>query len=98
MADGIPSPLDSKPQSDFPSSVATATAESAPAVETPPDDGGDLDQAAIDELLKSASFEDAGGSGGGSGDAGDDAGDFKLPDFQQVMRDAQASSIDLLRD
>ena len=27
-----------------------------------------------------------------------DAADFKLPNFQQVMREAQASSIDLLRD
>ena len=27
-----------------------------------------------------------------------DAGDFKLPNFQQVMQEAQASSIDLLRD
>lgn len=27
-----------------------------------------------------------------------DAADFKLPNFQQVMQDAQASSIDLLRD
>jgi len=31
-------------------------------------------------------------------DSGDGAGDFKLPDFQQVMQDAQVSSIDLLRD
>lgn len=31
-------------------------------------------------------------------DAGEGAGDFKFPDFQQVMQDAQVSSIDLLRD
>ena len=88
-----------------------------------------MDQAAIDELLRQASFEDpaaleaaalaaaaAGGaapsafggapaatpgaSPGGSGAAValPDAADFKLPNFQQVMQDAQVSSIDLLRD
>ena len=31
-------------------------------------------------------------------DAVPDAADFKLPNFQQVMQDAQVSSIDLLRD
>ena len=89
-----------------------------------------MDQAAIDELLRQASFEDpsalqaasapastavapAGASGAPPAPAAaitaDDAAaldaallpetaDFKLPNFQQVMRDAQASSIDLLRD
>ena len=94
-----------------------------------------MDQAAIDELLRQASFEDpsamspaapAGGaapaaapaapapagnapSAAASFDASafaaghdlaalPDAADFKLPNFQQVMQDAQVSSIDLLRD
>ncbi len=60
--------------------------------------GGDsmLDQASIDELLKQASFEAP--IEGGEGAALPDASDFKLPNFQQVIQDAQVSSIELLRD
>ena len=61
-----------------------------------------LDAASIEELLKQARFEDptamdqaAAASEGG---AMPDLDEFKLPNFQQVMRDAQASSIELLRD
>jgi flagellar motor switch protein FliN/FliY len=55
-----------------------------------------LDQVSIEELLKQASFEDPSAmSGGGSAP---NASQFKLPDFQQVMMDAQVSSIELLRD
>lgn len=65
-----------------------------------------LDAAAIEELLKGASFEDpaaladaasslADGAAGTESPGGDE---FKLPNFQQVMQDAQVSSIDLLRD
>ena len=68
-----------------------------------------IDQSSIDELLKQASFEDpsafaAVGAPPGVGlDAPEppplvDTSGFKLPNFQQVMQDAQASSIDLLRD
>src|SRR5437016_9912423 len=53
-----------------------------------------LDPAAIDELLKAASFDDPLATAGGS----TDTAEFRLPDFQQVMQDAQVSSIDLLRD
>ena len=60
--------------------------------------GGELDLAAIDELLKAASFDDPQAVGAGSDDSPHDLGDFKLPDLQQVMQDAQVSSIDLLRD
>jgi len=56
-----------------------------------------LDMTSIDELLKSASFEDA--------SAVQDAGavaqptqEFALPNFNEVLQDAQVSSIDLLRD
>ena len=93
-----------------------------------PADEAMMDQAAIDELLRQASFEDpaalsaAPPAAAGSPtaalaaslapaadapafptDADDaallpDTADFKLPNFQQVMRDAQVSSIDLLRD
>lgn len=61
-----------------------------------------LDQASIDELLKQASFEapasPAGADGGSGGPAVPDPNSFKLPNFQQVIQDAQVSSIDLLRD
>ena len=68
------------------SSPAASTATVAPAGEA-------LDPAAIDELLKAASFDDA-----SSAATGADGAEFRLPDFQQVMQDAQVSSIDLLRD
>jgi flagellar motor switch protein FliN/FliY len=55
-----------------------------------------LDQISIDDLLKQASFEDPAALGGGN--PAPDAADFKLPNFHQVMQDAQVSSIDLLRD
>src|SRR5690606_22588914 len=69
-------------------------------------DGSDLiaDQAAIDELLRQASFEDPTALTGAAGlqaqgDAGAPPGEpFPLPNFSQVMHDAQVSSIDLLRD
>jgi flagellar motor switch protein FliN/FliY len=68
-----------------------------------------IDQASIDELLKQASFEDPSAFADASPASvppavGLDAPsppalpDFKLPNFQQVMQDAQVSSIDLLRD
>jgi flagellar motor switch protein FliN/FliY len=70
--------------------------------------GGDAfsDQAAIDELLKQANFEDpnllaglAEASASGAVDAmPSGAASVDLPNFQQVMADAQVSSIDLLRD
>jgi flagellar motor switch protein FliN/FliY len=69
------------------------------------------DQVDIGELLKQASFDDpsaasalagaasgAGSSGAPSDPAPPDAAPFDLPSFQQVMADAQVSSIDLLRD
>jgi flagellar motor switch protein FliN/FliY len=67
-----------------------------------------LDQSAIEELLKGANFEDAPpaedaspaatAQGAASATAQIDAEPMQLPSFQQVMREAQASSIDLLRD
>src|SRR5438105_948095 len=53
-------------------------------------------QASIDDLLKQANFEDPSALPG-SAQALPTQG-FDLPDFQQVMADAQVSSIDLLRD
>lgn len=58
--------------------------------------GAALDQISIEELLKQASFEDP--TAVGSAVAAPDASELKLPNFQQVMQDAQVSSIELLRD
>src|SRR6185437_4355061 len=65
--------------------------------------GGELNLEAIDELLKAASAEDPPAGAAATTTSNDsastpDLGDFKLPDLQQVMQDAQVSSIDLLRD
>lgn len=76
-------------------------ATSAQAVTNPADDDASaLDQASIDELLKQASFESPDNPDLDAATAmpGVDAAEFKLPSFQQVIADAQVSSIDLLRD
>ena len=71
------------------SHAAAGTGTVAPPTE------GHADQAAIDELLKQASFDDPSAMTSG---VSVDAEHFPLPNFQQVMQDAQVSSIDLLRD
>ena len=78
---------------------SSATAPPPATTTTAPAPGETLDPAAIDELLKAASFDDpsAAATAGGATDPTETA-DFRLPDFQQVMQDAQVSSIDLLRD
>src|SRR5687767_2527853 len=81
-----------------------------------PIDLNNLDAAAIEEILRQASFEDpaqalradAGGavgasmSGAATGTAATaelpSTEELALPNFQQVIQDAQVSSIDLLRD
>lgn len=75
-----------------------ATSEPMPAIaaDAAPEESGGLDKATIDELLKQASFEDPAQAIGG--EVAPDPGQLNLPDFRQVMRDAQVSSIDLLRD
>ncbi len=70
------------------------------------DDGGLLDQDAIEELLKQATFDDPSqtladdshASGGEGGTPLPATSQFKLPSFQQGMQDAPLSSVDLLRD
>ena len=57
---------------------------------------GGVGQDTIDELLKSASFEDP--SAVEPAIAAPDAQSVELPNFSQVMQDAQVSSIDLLKD
>jgi len=69
-----------------PAAMAVATADAAAT------EGEAADAAGLEELLKQASFEDP------SANAVPDAEKFPLPAFQQVMQDAQISSIDLLRD
>jgi len=73
-----------------PSADATAGDASAGTAES-------IDLTSIDELLKSASFEDA-SSVQDAGAASAPTQEFELPNFQEVLADAQVSSIDLLRD
>ena len=87
------------PNSDNPSPDSTASSS--------PGGLDALDQSAIEELLKGANFEDApptadspaaAQTAPGGAAVAIDAAPMELPSFQQVMREAQASSIDLLRD
>ncbi|MDB5320984.1 MAG: Flagellar motor switch protein FliN [Phycisphaerales bacterium] len=83
-------------------SVAPVAADAAPAE----DPFGGMSQANIDELLRQASFDDpTAGEPAGMPSASATAvaelpetSPMSLPNFNQVMRDAQVSSIDLLRD
>jgi flagellar motor switch protein FliN/FliY len=74
-----------------------------------PSEASSIDQAAIDELLKQAQFEDVATASADSTLNGMEGFNqaarppantqpLNLPNFQQVMQDAQVSSIDLLRD
>lgn len=64
------------------------------------------DPASIEEMLRQATFEDPASVGAdmasaafsAPGAAAVDADPFSLPNFNQVIQDAQVSSIDLLRD
>ena len=83
-----------------PAEAAVAPATPVPPAEANPTNASEAlnatDEISIDELLKQASFEDP--SALGTAVAAPDAANFQLPNFQQVMQDAQVSSIDLLRD
>src|SRR5436309_1607725 len=80
-----PAPADAPPQN-----VTAASAQEVP---------GELPgHAEIDELLKQASFEDPSTEPATAAPPLPDVNSFDLPNFQQVMQDAQVSSIDLLRD
>lgn len=84
---------------------ATASDSAAPAAASEDPFGG-MSQASIDELLRQASFDDptAGDVAAMPSTAATavaelpDTAPMSLPNFNQVMRDAQVSSIDLLRD
>jgi len=86
--------------------AAPAGASAAPAATAPEDPFGGMSQASIDELLRQASFDDptAADAAAMASTAATavaelpDTAPMSLPNFNQVMRDAQVSSIDLLRD
>jgi flagellar motor switch protein FliN len=80
---------------------ATAGARADPFAGIGSSDLPELDQSAIDELLKQANFEDPSALPAEPASAAatmPDTSNFELPNFQQAMADAQVSSIDLLRD
>jgi flagellar motor switch protein FliN/FliY len=100
MAEQQPPPADPEGAVPTPQAVDAALAAATAAAEataTAASETSAADQAAIDELLKQASFDDPSALAGGAS-ASPDAEAFPLPNFQQVMADAQVSSIDLLRD
>ena len=87
--------IDAPPAESAAATAESATDELAKILGEAPDPGAANND--IDQLLRSAVFEDAGGDG--TGHPLPTAGqNIDLPDLQQVMRDAQVSSIDLLRD
>src|SRR5258708_7853389 len=106
MADEIPATGAEAVPTASTAAIPTDTPAAATATTAPPqtehraESAEMLDASAIDELLKGATFDDAATTAAGASafDHGDDASEFKLPDFQQVMQDAQVSSVDLLRD
>jgi flagellar motor switch protein FliN/FliY len=80
--------------------VMAAMNEAAPAVDAAAGDASaepSLDSMSIDDLLKAASFEDA-SAVQSPGAVAVPTQEFALPNFQEVLQDAQVSSIDLLRD
>jgi flagellar motor switch protein FliN/FliY len=77
--------------------------DASAAASDPTTDSTFADQAAIDELLKQATFDDPTPAPSselpmGSPFPGIDTQGYDLPNFQQVIQDAAVSSIDLLRD
>ena len=84
------------PPTEAPPVEAVAAASDPAAANEPPPADPLPDQASIDQLLQAASFEDPATASAAA--AIPETEPFKLPNFQQVMQDAQVSSIDLLRD
>ena len=95
---GQPSAAPSQPRPEAAANSPQAVdAKAEPAVDAAATEPADaLDQLSIEELLKQASFEDPAALG--APPPATDAEPFKLPNFQQVIQDAQVSNIDLLRD
>jgi flagellar motor switch protein FliN/FliY len=99
-----PESIDALLQSAGAEAPASPAANAAPAAAADPfaaatgDGVPELDQAAIDELLKQANFEDPSALPPEAAAELPETANFELPNFQQAMADAQVSSIDLLRD
>lgn len=89
-------PGESLPAGDASQATEPAVDEAVAAVEAGID-SATTSAAEIEELLKQANFEDPANMAGVA-IAAPEAMPFKMPDIQQVMQDAQVSSIDLLRD
>jgi flagellar motor switch protein FliN/FliY len=85
---------------DLPPAAAADTEipSTAPPAEPAIPESDDLDAAGLEELLKQASFDDPATLPVGGAMPAPDAEPYQLPSFQQVMQEAQISSIDLLRD
>ena len=94
----VPSTLESVVDAPVASVPAAVSPEAGDPAAAPAAVSDSPDQAAIDELLKQANFEDAGAADAALPGAAAGAAPFELPGFNQVMQDAQASSIELLRD
>jgi flagellar motor switch protein FliN/FliY len=98
MAEEQPPPAEPAPAvaPGDPAPDPVASAGSAPAAEV----AADPSAFSIEDLLNQASFEDPAKIQSAEGDPSVAAAtaEFKLPSFQQVMQEAQVSSIDLLRD
>ena len=104
MPDETPSPAPApetnvKPESP-PAENAAPAPTAAPAADAaaPVAPEAGATSAEIDELLKQANFEDPAPLASPDAAPIPDVGSLDLPNFQQVMQDAQVSSIDLLRD
>ncbi len=100
MADEQPPISDSTLSAEAPAAAIEPAQEPAVAATEVADAPGNdpSDQAAIDELLKQANFEGVDATAIPGETPAPGAVPFELPNFQQVMQDAQVSSIELLRD
>jgi flagellar motor switch protein FliN/FliY len=99
-----PEPVAAAPESTTAAPAAVEAGGAPPAADDP---FGGMDQASIDELLRQASFDDPSTTAAAEPEGEEamtavaelpETSAMNLPNFNQVMRDAQVSSIDLLRD
>jgi flagellar motor switch protein FliN len=91
-------PIDEERERISPASPGKLRAGEETAVEQQETDAESLaTQAAIDQLLEEARFEEPPAADGGAAPA-PEAGEFPLRNFRRMIQEAQVSSIDLLRD
>jgi len=79
-----------------PNETETVSQEAIDALLKQVGEAGETSEASLEELLKSADFEDA--TSIATTMPAPEAAAYNLPGFQQAVADAQVSSIDLLRD